>query len=256
MSLIKCPECGKEISDQAKMCPHCGCPIMDTDIVIQESSKLKNKKVKTFFKKPMILISLIIAIVVIIGLIIIEQTYEKGIKLLENGNYQDGQDLLEIVNIINYKDSDLILEQIKWESRVAECIVDMRQHLRNPDSLQIYEISFYEEFREDVMNTIDGEVDPDLLGEEPICIMRNTAQNGFGGNTIGYSIFYATDGTYKYMGSCNTLDENKLIDEDNLLICRLINLVSDNFKKIGNVDISRIETIMKNGSYSKIKIIN
>ena len=27
MALIKCPECGKEISDKAKACPKCGCPI-------------------------------------------------------------------------------------------------------------------------------------------------------------------------------------------------------------------------------------
>lgn len=27
MALIKCPECGKEISDLAEKCPHCGCPI-------------------------------------------------------------------------------------------------------------------------------------------------------------------------------------------------------------------------------------
>ena len=27
MALIKCPECGKEISDKAGACPHCGCPI-------------------------------------------------------------------------------------------------------------------------------------------------------------------------------------------------------------------------------------
>lgn len=27
MSLIKCPECGKEISDKAKLCPSCGFPI-------------------------------------------------------------------------------------------------------------------------------------------------------------------------------------------------------------------------------------
>ena len=26
MALIKCPECGKEISDKAGACPHCGCP--------------------------------------------------------------------------------------------------------------------------------------------------------------------------------------------------------------------------------------
>ena len=27
MALIKCSECGKEISDQATVCVHCGCPI-------------------------------------------------------------------------------------------------------------------------------------------------------------------------------------------------------------------------------------
>lgn len=27
MALIKCPECGKEISDKAEKCIHCGCPI-------------------------------------------------------------------------------------------------------------------------------------------------------------------------------------------------------------------------------------
>ena len=27
--MIKCPECGKEISSKALSCPHCGCPISD-----------------------------------------------------------------------------------------------------------------------------------------------------------------------------------------------------------------------------------
>lgn len=27
MALIKCPECGREVSDKAKNCPFCGCPI-------------------------------------------------------------------------------------------------------------------------------------------------------------------------------------------------------------------------------------
>lgn len=29
MALIHCPECGKEISDKAKSCIHCGCPLDD-----------------------------------------------------------------------------------------------------------------------------------------------------------------------------------------------------------------------------------
>ena len=28
MAVIKCPECGKEISDKAMTCPHCGYPLM------------------------------------------------------------------------------------------------------------------------------------------------------------------------------------------------------------------------------------
>jgi ribosomal protein L37E len=41
MALIKCPECGKDVSDKAKACPHCGCPISepqkenDTEIYTQ-----------------------------------------------------------------------------------------------------------------------------------------------------------------------------------------------------------------------------
>ena len=27
MALITCPECGKEISDQASVCPNCGAPV-------------------------------------------------------------------------------------------------------------------------------------------------------------------------------------------------------------------------------------
>ena len=29
MAIIKCPECGKEISDKASACPNCGCPIAE-----------------------------------------------------------------------------------------------------------------------------------------------------------------------------------------------------------------------------------
>ena len=33
MSLFKCPECGKMISDKANACPNCGCPIEKMDIL-------------------------------------------------------------------------------------------------------------------------------------------------------------------------------------------------------------------------------
>ena len=48
MALIKCPECGKEISDKAESCPNCGCPASeilskkndrDTEVLINEFQK-------------------------------------------------------------------------------------------------------------------------------------------------------------------------------------------------------------------------
>lgn len=42
MSLIKCPECGKEISDKAAACPNCGCPINSKSATIPEPEQNLN----------------------------------------------------------------------------------------------------------------------------------------------------------------------------------------------------------------------
>ena len=35
MGLINCPECGKEVSDQAQSCPHCGYPLEKNEENVQ-----------------------------------------------------------------------------------------------------------------------------------------------------------------------------------------------------------------------------
>ena len=39
MALIHCPECNKEISDKAKTCPHCGCPVEETNAKVPVEEK-------------------------------------------------------------------------------------------------------------------------------------------------------------------------------------------------------------------------
>ena len=39
MAMIKCPECGNQVSDKAKACIHCGCPIS-----IETRKKVKKKE--------------------------------------------------------------------------------------------------------------------------------------------------------------------------------------------------------------------
>ena len=45
MALIKCPECGQEISDKAKFCIHCGFPLVD------EAEEISNVTHKTDYEK-------------------------------------------------------------------------------------------------------------------------------------------------------------------------------------------------------------
>ena len=51
MALINCPECGKEVSDRASTCIHCGYPMaampkpanMQADLPVQNDSNVKHK---------------------------------------------------------------------------------------------------------------------------------------------------------------------------------------------------------------------
>lgn len=46
MALIKCPECGRQVSDMASSCPQCGCPIGNMPTTIKVRALSDDKKVK------------------------------------------------------------------------------------------------------------------------------------------------------------------------------------------------------------------
>ncbi len=46
MALIKCPECGKEVSNKAKMCIHCGYPI--NEYLNEEKTTLSEEELDNF----------------------------------------------------------------------------------------------------------------------------------------------------------------------------------------------------------------
>lgn len=73
MALIKCQECGKEISDKAKTCVNCGCPIKDNNIATPKKSTGNKKAIfdENLIKKNSIIkIILIIIIFLIMGIIL------------------------------------------------------------------------------------------------------------------------------------------------------------------------------------------
>lgn len=51
MALIKCPECGKEISDTAKQCPNCGYMLKTKVDTVKETATVAGNSVREFLKK-------------------------------------------------------------------------------------------------------------------------------------------------------------------------------------------------------------
>lgn len=275
---IKCPECGTEVSNDVDNCSYCGCPIKIRESAIKNdkvSKSIQNQIPKQINRKVVsitgIAVSIVIICIIIYNIKVVQPrknevknkaTYEEAIELLEKGKYEEGNELLQ--TITGYKDVDIILEQIKWESYTYECINDFKTWLKNPDSFTLYEVAFY---LDDEPHGIYGS----LLGETdfsyPAIVFRSGGQNGFGGNTTGYELFYYfKDKGYTCVGSCDSLDEDEyyndkgeLKDEDDgamdVLLCKEINELKEEAEQVGEVDMDRLKSIIKNDSYSTIKII-
>ena len=67
MSLIKCPECGEEISSLAESCPHCGCPLKPTPVSYTNpavEAEYNFRTVMSFISGVMLVILGIVLIVV------------------------------------------------------------------------------------------------------------------------------------------------------------------------------------------------
>lgn len=316
MAMIKCPECGQEISDKAKKCIHCGTVLVEEktkicsecgkevpiDVMecsycgypfeeqnIEEVSPIVNDRVVTKQKTNILKIIVPIAVVVVvltIGILIYnvkvvkpKNTYNNAIVLLEKGKYDEANELFNTIK--GYSDVDTIAEQLKYESYAYSAINSLKKHLKNPDSYQPYEITFYasmgtkddssssseSQIAEDAQVTEEADItddkgDSEVVEKLPACIMHYGAQNGFGGNTTGYALFnYSTeDGEYTLIGTCDSLDKEDYDSDDEdelyeLLICSLINLYRDGEDTVGNIDLARLKTVLKNDAYSTIKII-
>jgi RNA polymerase subunit RPABC4/transcription elongation factor Spt4 len=109
MSLIKCQECGNEISDKAKTCPHCG------------------YKVKKYNKKNIVIISSLS--VMVIAIIIIIYFFQNG-KPSEYSvqAYNYGIDALMVAD--NYLDKDYDYDEAYSELGIIKNKLDI---LHNKD---------------------------------------------------------------------------------------------------------------------------
>ena len=78
MALIKCKECGKEISDTLDVCIHCGCPLKNKK---KDTPKIDNKKVSNKFIWIVSLLP-IISVLIYLSVWYLTKSYYLGIIIL------------------------------------------------------------------------------------------------------------------------------------------------------------------------------
>ena len=66
MALIKCPECGKEISDKAEICVNCGIKISDIENLHEVSQKKEQEIIQQQSNKTKSTIGIVIGIIVVV----------------------------------------------------------------------------------------------------------------------------------------------------------------------------------------------
>ena len=93
MALIKCPECGRDVSDSAITCPNCGYPLKQDQTEKKTELKIKNSFDSRIVKKPrkdknkkIIVPGLILlVIIIIIGIVFkIKERNEKIVTATKN----------------------------------------------------------------------------------------------------------------------------------------------------------------------------
>lgn len=133
MLLVKCPKCGKELSEKDDLCPACGYPInkepLTTDSQETKVTERNEPQTKTFNKKnkakliiPVALVVVVIGVLagVIYNIKVLQPRkieaenraiYEEAMELLESGKYSKSAELFQY--IAGYEDVDEMLENIE-----------------------------------------------------------------------------------------------------------------------------------------------
>lgn len=165
MALIKCPECGKEISDKANKCPNCGCPT-------------KNKKKKIIKHNKMIIP---IAVVVLVVIVMFIFSFGGHNNLPRDAKWNENQNSVvkreKKTNGDIYINTDIVtIQKIEIFNDTADYIYYKFDENNKLDEIIVRYITFksyeYPDIINEKFNNIADSVE-ELLGE-PVSSERNT----------------------------------------------------------------------------------
>lgn len=115
MALINCPECGKEISDTAQSCPHCGYPIVSKETVNISAAP---KTISNISKKRLRVLAIAIICLIIVGIVCIASFLPNRQESIV-GTWEDASTVEGFTFIYQFGDDGKYTSSIKKGSTIV-----------------------------------------------------------------------------------------------------------------------------------------
>lgn len=127
MSLMSCPECGKEISDKSQKCIHCGFPIIQENVEENQTQQVEITSVNIRGNniKKTISSVLILFVVIVVGLFIYNTVQQKTAeaKLIEETNiYIDNLNDVRSKMLLGASEGEIVADMIRlvWYNAIYD----------------------------------------------------------------------------------------------------------------------------------------
>lgn len=270
MALVKCRNCGVEISDDSKKCVHCGAQVVLTvrckeckkeydnttnicpfcgkknsnnikNSIISVKSKVKEKFVSN--KKKVIVVSIVLVIVLVLGFVgfkMIPKLFISSTEYLENGDYQ---------NAYKKAKNDSEKEAVLFENLLATISYEVADGLKDPSSFNLSHV-YYDKGKDEI-------------------VLEVVAKNSYGGNVTNYYDYEYDDDDNKYSLYCylSSLEEESYKSYDtssekiekafkNIVRGRVSSMMKSKDKKVDDKMVDRINKLFKEKKLRDIELMN
>lgn len=134
MALISCPECGKQVSDQAASCPGCGCPVKH-EVSNERSIANNDKKVKIWIISGIFVLIAIVIFSVYLKEVISRENYIRNFRAAaENISMAYDHLRTSALEMKNIPDDDVYKFIEKWKIESSESFEMAEQSMAAADT--------------------------------------------------------------------------------------------------------------------------
>lgn len=163
--------------------------------------------------------------------------YETALSSLENGDYETAYEIFSRLG--NYEDSAAQKKIVYYEALAFKSLFQIRDTLKNPSSMRITKVTFYED------SATEGELD---------AIFEFTATNSYGGTLGAYgydlTLYNGEDGS-------GMISHNNYVDPDDyydLLRILIIDAIKEEEIHDATVDVARMNRLLEGNASFKINL--